>query len=279
MQILWNKYQIIGAHVLFGIILTMETETDYFETEEPAYYETVETDYFEDRIIGGKPVSPGELPYQLQLRVKGFGFICGAVLVQRPKLNDQVALTAAHCVTPLNNTAALPKQIFQVVGGITEVNETGQMLSIRKILVHPKYTKLDNNGSVGDIAILFLNGSFNINDMIQPLALPKRGQKLTGFVTVSGWGLTSSDALAEVSPVLLKQEFPIVNTATCNQWYQEISNTTSIYPTNFCAGYKEGKRSPCSGDSGGPAMANVGGEQFLAGIVSWGATSKWQYDT
>ncbi|GFS92246.1 enteropeptidase [Trichonephila clavipes] len=48
-----------------------------------------------DRIVGGRAAVPGSWPWQCSLRRKGnnlYGHLCGAALV-----NDQWALTAAHC--------------------------------------------------------------------------------------------------------------------------------------------------------------------------------------
>lgn len=228
--------------------------------------------YRESRIIGGRPANLGEIPYQLQLRYAGFGFYCGAVLIQRPTSTDQAVLTAAHCITEDNSTTPYSKDLITVVGGITGINETGQTLSIKKILV---YTAYNPYTLVGDLALLFLNGTFNQSRNLKPVELPTRGQKLSGNVVVSGWGSFKKKNLSQTSPVLLKTELPIVDSTTCDNWYDEVGGaSTHIDDYMFCAGYAKASKGPCFGDGGGPGTLVQDGQMYLAGVISWGAESK-----
>ncbi|CAL1587819.1 unnamed protein product [Knipowitschia caucasica] len=66
---------------------------------------------------------------------------------------------------------------------------------------------------------------------------------------------------------------PVVSRAECEESYRSLSTAFTIGPHMFCAGFQEGGRDSCSGDSGG---AYVGrgwgrGRWTVLGIVSWGA--------
>lgn len=236
-------------------------------------HEPVQTFSIDYRIINGFPVSAGELPYQLQIRLLNNAHLCGASLILLPTSGEQVALTAAHCVTSKNTTVVTPPEDLLIVGGTTAVNESGQALSTRRILVHPEYEPLSRNGSRNDIAIIWFNGQFQLNRFLQPIALPGNWTETTGMVLVSGWGATNSSDLSHPAPILLKVELPIISTTTCNDWYTDDDGNTAIYDTNLCAGYEFGPEGSCAGDSGGPLAAFAQGQRYLAGVVSWGNES------
>lgn len=92
-------------------------------------------------------------------------------------------------------------------------------------------------------------------------------------MTVTGWGLYDEQTLKGVylikSTVKRKVDVPIAAASKCNIY-------TRITPNQICAGGEKGKDS-CNGDSGGPLMYFMVGEDgakqwYEEGIVSFGPT-------
>ncbi|MEE6526259.1 hypothetical protein FKM82_026784, partial [Ascaphus truei] len=68
------------------------------------------------------------------------------------------------------------------------------------------------------------------------------------------------DALQKVDIELIAQDI-------CSEVYRY-----QISPRMFCAGYRDGSKDACQGDSGSPLVCKEpGGRWFQAGVVSWGA--------
>uniref|UniRef100_A0A8C0JBK8 Peptidase S1 domain-containing protein n=1 Tax=Chelonoidis abingdonii TaxID=106734 RepID=A0A8C0JBK8_CHEAB len=73
---------------------------------------------------------------------------------------------------------------------------------------------------------------------------------------------------------LQKLQVPIIDSKKCRILYltnmQNRLPHRNIQDDMICAGYAEGMRDACHGDSGGPMACIVGDVWVLAGIVSWG---------
>uniref|UniRef100_A0A670K6Q8 Peptidase S1 domain-containing protein n=1 Tax=Podarcis muralis TaxID=64176 RepID=A0A670K6Q8_PODMU len=73
---------------------------------------------------------------------------------------------------------------------------------------------------------------------------------------------------------LQKLQVPIIDSKTCSALYR--TNIADgpiprvIKDDMICAGFAEGRKDACKGDSGGPMVCPVGQSWVLAGIVSWG---------
>ena len=58
---------------------------------------------------------------------------------------------------------------------------------------------------------------------------------------------------------------PTITNDDCNINYEG-----QITHSMVCAGYSEGGKDSCTGDSGGPLICNENGQAVIAGVVSWG---------
>lgn len=85
-----------------------------------------------------------------------------------------------------------------------------------------------------DIALLFLDKPFELNNYVATIPLPKSGQETTGKVLVSGWGDSNPRYGGRPSDRLMKVEVPVVEHAACKKSYTLIVD--EFFEHFFCAG-------------------------------------------
>ncbi|MFK5986422.1 MAG: serine protease [Pseudomonadota bacterium] len=222
------------------------------------------------RIVGGQQIvdnrTPGtsesietieQWPWVVAL-TDGYRQFCGASLI-----NHSWLLTAAHCV--INSPAEI--QAIFLSSSISAQTIQSFTRNISEIIIHPDYdTSLDSN----DIALLRLELPVN---NISPVLLP--GSSYDEFTisagtmsTVLGWGVTPDKSDNEV--VLRKVEVPITEQSTCLESLAKYAIT--LEDSMVCAGYPEGGKDACSGDSGSPlvSFSSTLKNWVQVGIVSFG---------
>ncbi|GAA4537202.1 serine protease [Amycolatopsis samaneae] len=200
-------------------------------------------------IVGGRPASKGEFPYQLSLRDSFSGkHFCGASI-----LDKHTALTAAHCVADFHGDASK----LYVVAGSTKLDSGGVKSRVKTIVTHKQY---DAQRIVNDIAILKLSTGLPFGSTVRPVEPATSNPDAGHQVTLSGWGLTSF-------PGTIPNELQTLTMHVLGHTACAHQNPTSlpISAGNLCTTSPKGKGA-CKGDSGGPLVAN--GKQV--GVVSWG---------
>ncbi|EDW12627.1 trypsin-7 [Drosophila mojavensis] len=205
------------------------------------------------RIVGGKPINITDVPYQISLQVSFLIFlkhICGGSLISKDWI-----LTAAHC------THGKKANQLRVRLGTSETKRNGQLLRIKKIVNHEKFNHLNYDY---DISLLQLQEPIEFDETKQAVKLPKQGQEFKDgeMCYVSGWGDTLNSN--ESDEWLRRVPLPLVNQEQCRKQNLLINIVTD---NMICAGYSEGGKGACHGDSGGPM---VNGDGMLVGVVSWG---------
>jgi len=224
------------------------------------------------RIQGGEIANRTSWPWQAGLRLKYGGGAtvhhCGAVL-----LNHHWVATAAHCVYK-KNMAKLGIVLGDYNNGQEDIDPGQIMRNVAEVLIHPQYL---NKNYDNDLALLRLDSPVVYSKYILPICLPTKDLQIIGkrgYVT--GWGRIYDGG---PEPSLLNQvDVPILSNSECNNLFKLAALDEHVSEDIWvCAGYREGGKDACDGDSGGPlSVAEGEGASTvwsLGGIISWGPNS------
>ncbi|XP_012283016.1 trypsin-3 [Orussus abietinus] len=208
------------------------------------------------RIVNGTKATLGQFPQQVSLRRRPLGnHFCGGSIVDKSWV-----LTAAHCM--YSNKKPISEISIKVVAGQIRLNApapSSQNSTVDKIFIHPKY---DDKTLSNDVALLRLTSPFRLdNSTVKSIVLRDTSVNQGTMCFVSGWGYRASN-IQVVSNDLLYVVLPIVDRKTCGDLIQGYY----IPDGSICAGYKEGGKDACQGDSGGGMIC----DSRLTGIVSGG---------
>ncbi|MDL5027851.1 trypsin-like serine protease [Vibrio sp. TMPB1044] len=214
------------------------------------------------QIINGNEATKGSWPFMVALVSKNMdayeGQFCGASFI-----GERYVLTAAHCIEASSN------QDFEVVIGVSDLSSPDveqHRYSVEQIYTHENYTQ---EPASNDIAIIELSDRPTKSAVNLVDGHVRDNLNAGQMLTVIGWGDQNSSEEQYSSTSKLNQvNVPLVSQRECNlgqgDGYSDIGSDA------FCAGYKEGGRDSCNGDSGGPIMLYTNGNYEQLGLVSWG---------
>lgn len=239
------------------------------------------------RIIGGRNAELGLFPWQALIVVedtsrvpndKWFG--SGALL------SESWILTAAHVLRSQrrdNTVIPVSKEHVTVYLGLHDVRDKSGAVnsSAARVILHPDFNIQNYNH---DIALVQLQEPVPLGAHVMPICLPRRepeGPAPHMLGLVAGWGISnpnvtldeiSSSGTRTLSDVLQYVKLPVVSHAECKASYESRSGNYSVTENMFCAGYYEGGKDTCLGDSGGAFVIfdELSQHWVAQGLVSWG---------
>ncbi|XP_075231856.1 trypsin 3A1-like [Lycorma delicatula] len=132
-------------------------------------------------IVGGYPVTEGDIPYQVSLRELDRHF-CGGTII-----SELFILTAGHC---LENKSPSEMSVFG--GAVLLKSKSGSVVPVRRISIHPSY---DNVTLLNDIGILELDYKLEFSRTLKSIEISRSQFSEGSKCQVSGWGYIS-----EISP-------------------------------------------------------------------------------
>ncbi|XP_024875277.1 trypsin-3-like [Temnothorax curvispinosus] len=208
------------------------------------------------RIVNGTKAVLKQFPYQVSLmRSYSKTHFCGGSLI-----SSSLVLTAGHCMY-MSGKVIQPWTIM-VVGGVVKLSDNRtnrQERGVVTIRIHPKFNLRTLHN---DVAVLKLSQPFKFTPEVRSVPLPGNAPVPKTVCQVPGWGYQSSN-IPITSPDLLYVDLPIRSVNECRKL---LKNVTDLPAGMFCAGYLEGGRDACQGDSGGGMVC----KGVLTGVVSGG---------
>ncbi|KAH0620870.1 hypothetical protein JD844_021727 [Phrynosoma platyrhinos] len=210
------------------------------------------------RIVGGTQVRQGSHPWQcasdlgnMHVNVK----VCQMLDMSFENIDPALYLLSSLSVTAGEHDLSL-----------RDVEE--QTLQVKQIIKHPKFTR--KKPMDYDIALLKMNGHFKYGSTVWPVCLPDPNEKFDpGFICVTcGWGRLRENGM--LPEVLHEVELPILDQNECSRVLSTLKKPIQG-DTIMCAGFPDGGKDACQGDSGGSLVCRRDhGSWTLIGVTSWG---------
>ncbi|KAJ2814045.1 hypothetical protein FBU31_007372 [Coemansia sp. 'formosensis'] len=212
------------------------------------------------RIMGGSNAAKGAYPFVVYLYNANEKTYCGGSII-----SDTWILTAAHCIK-----TATANDISVFIGEITYNINPSQGAKVAEVHSHPQY---NDQTMVNDISLLKLSKAItDKNAGTISIDTTSVGDGIA--VTALGWGFTSPTG-STPAQTLQQGSLKTLSQAQCSQKDTKFNGNNGA---RICVAGDTGTDT-CPGDSGGPLIRKVGGNNVLVGITSFGTAGPGQQIT
>jgi len=198
--------------------------------------------------------------------MKQFGsHFCGGSLISvGDETQTDIVVTAGHCV------AKGTRQLTVTAGGhdLNNPAEGEQTVDGAETVFHEDY--VESPTTLNDVAVVKLATPIKFTETIQPICLPSPDDKPKAGTAamVAGWGVTQEGG-RKPSNILMQTNVPVIGEDDCAKQYKALGHNTDP-KMMLCAGWKEGRKDTCQGDSGGSLVFEGKDGFVLQGAVSFG---------
>ncbi|MEY4549151.1 MAG: hypothetical protein RL685_5346 [Pseudomonadota bacterium] len=191
----------------------------------------------------------GEHP-QVMLLANEAGFLCTGTLIDVLG-HSGFLLTAAHCVTDKDAGAQrLPPEQFEVIAG-DDFRSRTSTFPVEAIEVHPGY---DGSFALDDVAIVRIDlGDATPPPVIPPLFAQEDTLRVDDPLLLVGYGQTEQEGENSVR--------------------RHVVQSIAGLGADFIAYSQEDGTGACFGDSGGPGLITLQGQERVAAVISGGVGS------
>ncbi|KAJ2777183.1 hypothetical protein H4R18_005287 [Coemansia javaensis] len=220
------------------------------------------------RVTGGKEAADGQFPFAVYVKSPDSGL--GTTPCAGAILHDEIIVTVAACVTPLNSTTTVSPGSIRVGYGKGSIGSQAE-LTPTDISIHSDY---DPVSGVNNIALLKVNFTGKASSTTNRVPVYTGSISPNDALTVMGWGQATQFASGDaVSETLQYVDVKVGDDFTCK------SVNPSLYaqpngPAVCTRNALSGGDGPCAGDLGGPLVKNDNGVLKLVGLVASGYDAK-----